>query len=287
MENIGNNGRFMAHGGSTLGSADAHGWLFRRCVDFLEHFKGEQKHEANFEVESAIEKSLKGLEHNFTRDSFEFNNPLETWMDTSFGNDDRNGIRIEIQALRLNIYKLISELSQNPKYKVMENILQMKTRTSFWNGKNIFDGSNDPTQRPNIFIAHYAYPGLLLQDEWQEGFENVLASLWLNWGGLATIDKKNPLFTDTYQGEGNKSYHRGDSWFWLNNLAGICMQKVNKNKFDGFVKKILAASTEEILWKNCIGCHAEVSSAKELSSFGCFNQAWSNAMFMELVEEVY
>jgi len=53
------------------------------------------------------------------------------------------------------------------------------------------------------------------------------------------------------------------------------------------LKKIINASTEDILWKGCIGCASEISSAKELSPTGCFSQAWSNAMYMEMIDEVF
>ena len=118
-------------------------------------------------------------------------------------------------------------------------------------------------------------------------FENSLKSLWLGWGGLSTIDINNKLFTDDHTGEINKSYHRGDSWFWLNNLAAIELNKINPKKFQNQIQKIISASTEDILWKGCIGCASELSSAKELKSQGCFNQAWSDAMYIEMVEEIF
>ncbi len=240
-----------------------------------------------YEIESSLEKSLNGLLKLRTRDNFEINDKLETWMDTEFGNDTREGVRIEIQALRLNMYKLMFELTQNHKYKVLENLLKNKVREKFWNGKILADGLNDFTIRPNTFIAAYTYPELLLNKEWEMCFDNALKVLWLNWGGLSTIDKNHPLYTDTSTGENPKSYHRGDSWFWINNLSAIVLNKINKIKFKKQIQKIIEASAEEILWKGCVGCHAELSSAKSLESKGCFNQAWSDAMFIEMVDEVF
>lgn len=249
--------------------------------------KENEYHHAVYEIESSLEKSLHGLLKFHTKDSFEVNSGKETWMDTDFGNDSRNGIRIEVQALRLNMYRLMFELTQNPKYKALENILKIKVREKFWNGKTLADGLNDSTIRPNVFIAAYAYPELLSNREWEACLGNALKSLWLGWGGMSTIDKKNPLFTAVSTGENPKSYHRGDSWFWLNNLAAIVLSRTNKGKFKKFIEKLIDASTEEILWKGCVGCHSELSPASELSSRGCFNQAWSNAMYMEMVEECF
>ena len=258
----------------------------KKCNSIIQK-KENECHKIIYDLESSLEKSLNGLLKFHTKDGLEFNEALETWMDTEFKNDNRKGVRIEIQALRLNMHELMFELTQNQKYKVLENILKSKVKEKFWNGKILADGLDDFTIRSNIFIAAYVYPELLTKGEWETCFDNALKSLWLDWGAVATIDKSNPLYTDTCTGEQNiKSYHRGDSWFWINNLAALVLYKLNKKKFNKSIKKIIEASTEEILWKGCIGCHSELSSAKELTSHGCFNQAWSNAMFIEMVDEV-
>ena len=258
----------------------------KRCNSMISR-KENEYYKLLYYIENSFEKSINGLLKFHTSDSFEFNGPKETWMDTEFGGDNRNGARIELQALRLNMYKLGFELTQNHKFKVLENTLKIKTKNKFWNGEVIADGLNDFTIRPNIFIAAYVYPEFLSNKEWEICFDNTLKSLWLEWGGLSTIDKDNNLFTDIDTGENVKSYHRGNSWFWLNNLAALVLNKINKNKFQKNIQKIISASTEDILWKGCIGCASELSHARELSSRGCFSQAWSNAMYVELIEEIY
>ena len=249
--------------------------------------KEDECHKLMYEIEANLEKSLHGLLKFHTKDNFEINNPKETWMDAEFGNDVRDGVRIEIQAFRLNMYKLIFDLTQNQKYRILENLLKNKVKSEFWNGKVLADGVNDFTVRPNIFIAAYAYPGLLTNKEWEICFDNALKALWLDWGGVSTIDKNHPLYTETSTGEDPKSYHRGDSWFWINNLVALTLNRINNKKFSKIIKKIINANTEEILWKGCIGCHAELSDAKQLSSKGCFNQAWSDAMYIEMIDEVF
>ena len=258
----------------------------RRCNSIINK-KEEGYHKVVYEIESSLEKSINGLLKFHTKDNFESNEPKETWMDTDYANDCRDGVRIEIQALRLKMYKLMFELSQNHKYKILEHTLRIKLRHKFWNGKILADGLNDFTARPNVFIAAYVYQELLSKKEWEECLDNLLAALWREWGGLSTIDKNNGLFTDTDSGEDVKSYHRGNSWFWINNLAALVLNRTNGKKFSEKIKKIIEASTDEILWKGCVGCHSELSSAKELTSSGCFSQAWSNAMYMEMIEEVF
>ncbi len=264
-----------------------------------------------------------------------YNLKLETWMDTGICDaridntdisssgkketiiDDREGFRIEIQALRLKMYSLMKELcnltndrEKYLEYKKLEEDTRQKVKKVFWEPPVLIDGvdigddndgKEDRTIRPNIFIAYYVYPELLIEEEWDDCFEHALKRLWLDWGGISTIDKKDKLFCNEYTGENNRSYHRGDSWFWLNCLAAICMHRLDKKlgKTIGFtndkhigkykiaVDKIIDACCEEILFKGFIGHHAELSSAKELRAEGCLCQAWSAAMFIELINEVY
>lgn len=84
----------------------------------------------------------------------------------------------------------------------------------------------------------------------------------------------------------NRSYHRGDSWFWINNLAAICMHRLDKKKYQQQIKFICEASMKDILFNGIPGHHAELSSASELRSEGCLSQAWSAATFIELVHEL-
>ena len=114
-----------------------------------------------------------------------------------------------------------------------------------------------------------------------------MKSLWLEWGGVSTIDKKNPEFHSISTGENPASYHCGDSWYWINNLAAICVNRLDKRLFRDYINKIINASTHEIIYLGIIGHHAELSSAKKQTAEGCLAQAWSAAMYIELVDELY
>ena len=171
--------------------------------------KENECHKMLYEMEGPLEKSINGILKFHTRDNFEINEKLETWMDTEAEEKEREGISIEIQALRLNMHRLMFELTQNHKYRALENILKIKVRSKFWNGKILADGLGDFTARPNAFIAAYAYPELLSQKEWEGCFENFMKNLWLEWGGLSTIDKNNRLFVDESTGEDIKAITGG------------------------------------------------------------------------------
>ncbi len=285
---------------SMLGSADGVGWVFKRVFDFLEILRQKSKFDEFITTEELmfikkkLRLSIERLLAVHTKDGLAANNALETWMDTGYKDDVRSGFRIELQALRLNMYKLMIYLcsitKNEPKYftySELEYVTHRKVKQSFWKKPVLLDGPDDSTIRPNIFLAYYVYPELLRRREWIACFDQALKSLWLDWGGLASIDKNHRYFVDEYTGEDNRSYHRGDSWFFINNLAAICMHRLDKKRYSGQIMKIVKASTEEILYRGIIGYHAEVSSAKEPRSEGCLAQAWSSATYIELIDEVF
>mgnify|MGYP006272932413 CR=1 FL=1 len=286
---------------SDLKSTDGTGWIFKRLGDFIDALEKEKELDtylSNKELKffkNKLKKCINDQIKNYTSDDLAINSEKETWMDTSGNtNDIRNGARIEVQALRLNMYQLLAKLSKLTndkrnlsKAKKLEKKLKEKVRKYFWNGEYLKDGKEDSTIRPNIFLAYYLYPNLLTKKEWITCFNTVLPKLWCKWGGLTTIDKNNPLYCPYHTGENNNSYHRGDSWYWINNIAAICMYRINHWKYHDYIEKIKEASTNEILWQGCIGAHTEISSAEKQESWGCLNQAWSNATYIELINELF
>ncbi len=271
--------RLHHYNGEPNASADGVGWSFFR----LSQTKLNKK-EKEF-VKKQLKQSIGLLLKYHSKDDFAVNYKLETWMDTG-EKDTRQGIRIEIQALRLAMYKFAYKLTKDKKYLELEYNLRKKVKKCFFNNNYLYDGLKDSTVRPNVFIAAYIYPELLTKTEWIACISKILPKLWFNWGGLSTIDRSNKLFKKHHTGENTDSYHRGDSWFWINNLAAIVMNKIDKKKFKKQIDNIIQASAYEILWKGLLGHHAELSSADKLKSQGCLCQAWSNAMFIELIDDI-
>jgi glycogen debranching enzyme len=278
--------------GSAIKSADSIGWYFKRLDDFISALRKDRQLSKYFKKSDLLflikrlEECVNNVFKNYTENNLVRNKNQETWMDSLFEGDGREGMRIEIQALRLEMYDFMYRLTENKIYKDMELKLKAKVKKEFWNGSYLEDGTGDNTIRPNVFIAAYIYPDLLSKEEWKRCFEKILPKLWLEWGGLATIDKNHSHFHDNHTGEDARSYHRGDSWFWLNNLAALVMFRLDYNRFRKYVDGILSASSEDILFKGFIGGHSELSSASSQKAQGCLNQAWSNAFFLELAEEI-
>jgi glycogen debranching enzyme len=215
-------------------------------------------------------------------------------MDTSVNGSNREGARVEIQALYLCALELkifLRKLS-NDKVEVSRfrhKLRKKKTliRAQLVKNKIIHDGFNngvlDATIRPNVFLAYYAYSGLAMKHQWEATFNHVLKDCFLEWGGVSSIGKSNSLFRDTYSGMTNESYHHGDSWFFVNNIAANVLYDFGSKHYKKEIKKIKEASIQELLYKGFIGYCAEVSSAKMLESRGCLSQAWSNATLLELL----
>ncbi|MBU4406324.1 MAG: hypothetical protein KKB24_01935 [Candidatus Altiarchaeota archaeon] len=252
-------------------NADSAGWLFKRIDDDLEIFTKKER--------ELIKRKLLDSIRNLDLSS----EPGKTWMDSVA----RGGKRIEVQALALNMHRLAFRLTGRKKYRKLEDGLRDSTRSRFWNGEILADGEGDFTVRPNIFIAAYVYPELLGREEWIRCLENSLPKLWLEWGGLSSIDKNDGRFRAEHTGENPESYHNGDSWYWLNNLAALVMHRIDAERFGVYIDGILAASTRDILSRGAIGHHSEISSASRETAAGCRVQAWSAALYLELVEELF
>ena len=263
---------------------DGWGWLLRQANNFS--FKRKL-------LLAVIEEFIKaGREHSPDDGQCFFHHPRATWMDSI----DRATCAVEIQSLLLNAYRLASAQyefwGKKFFYDNQEKDGRQYLKDNLWNGEELADGLHDNqtadfTIRPNVFLAALAYPKLLTRTEWQKCFENILPKLWLSWGGLATLDKQNRNFRTEHTGELSLSYHQGDSWFFLNNLAGLMLVEINKKKFMPYIEKIIKASAHDILWQGIVGHHSELSSAKNLQAEGCLSQAWSAAFYLELLKKLY
>lgn len=279
--------------GGALNSADATGWVVQRLWDLTELLDKDGQLRLYFtkneieQIVSKVEGIIDEVTKNFAREGLVQNDALETWMDTKFANDVRAGARIEIQALQIACYKFLLKMTGKKFYAALADNAIKNIRKRLFNERFLLDGADDETIRPNIFIAYYAAPEILDRSEWGMAFDYALRALWDYWGGLATIDKSNKLFCNESTGQDTKSYHRGDSWFWINNLSAICLYKYDKKRYKREIEKILEASTDEILFHGCVGHHSELSSSEDLKAEGCWAQAWSAAMFIELIHELF
>lgn len=269
---------------SELGSADGIGWFATRMLELLQQAVFTKR-----EMESLFDTLLNQKEHlenNYLRDDLIWNAPLETWMDTGMDIDKRDGACIEIQLLHQKVNDLLAELARHTTrvYQPVDRLPMIRQR--FFNGEclrdRITNDGQDDTVRPNLFFAYYLYPELLSQEEWTTTFSTAIKKLWTAWGGFTTIQTDSPLFHIEYTGQNNYSYHRGDVWYFVNNIAALCLHRCDPERFRPYVETIHKASAREILFSGALGHAAEISSAKQPESQGCLMQAWSAATFIEL-----
>ena len=275
-----------------LPSADATGWLFVRFYDFVAATKHKNVFGDYFDELEAQEivvflEVLHAQLRERMKDGLVYSSKNETWMDTSFNDEGREGFCIEIQALMLRASQILYEFTGRKEYQDIEKELKKHVKKKFFRKGNLIDhispdGTEKNTMRPNVFIANYVYPQLLSKSQWEKVFDSHLESLWLKWGGLSSIDVKSDLFISEHTGETNESYHRGDSWYYINCMAGICMHKLHSKKYKQKINKIIQACQED-LEEGVVGSISEVSSASHRSSFGCLSQSWSLAMYIELL----
>ena len=255
-------------------AADAAGWLFLRLGELsvrdLRAIDPDAQHTVPQAVARWRTERLRGF--------FLENAPQETWMD-SIG---RDGARIEIQALLLGAYRLAGKVTKDDSWRILEFETRDAVRRAFWNGEVLKDGVYDPVVRPNLFLAAYAYPELLSPRDWGMCFETALEKLWLPWGGVSTIERGDSRYEGYSTGENPKSYHNGDSWFYVNNIAALAMHRIHARRFGPYVKKILAASARDIMSAQALGSASELSSAEKFMPAGAWSQAWSASTYLEL-----
>jgi glycogen debranching enzyme len=215
---------------------------------------------------------------------------------TSYNDEGRVGFRVEIQALYYALYDSIIFIERLVKSPFTNEIISeqkrftKKFRETFIvnnfsgyliDGKN-FENHTDRTFRPNVFLAAYLAPDLLTKKEWNIVFDSHLKNLYLPWGGLSTIGHDNSLYQPTYTGQDNRSYHRGDSWYFVNNIAAIVMDKFGSQKYQTQVRSIEHASARDCVELGFIGHCSEVSSSSFQEAQGSMAQAWSASTFLEL-----
>jgi len=293
LKNVYYNGKVYAKlGEKSHFSIDALPWLFNR-VSYMIRFS-DKKNIADYFLTKHFISLFKGSVINTAdlinkflgKSHMIYSLPHETWMDSTYGNDTREGFNIEVQAMYLYLNKLAYALTKDEFYKEKEREMRTEVVNNFFNGEILYDNLNTKLIRPNVFIAYYFYPELLSHLQWKRVFNSAIKALWLEWGGFSTIDKNSDLYTPFHTGEYPESYHRGDSWYFLNNIAAIAMYKLDRTIYSSYIADIISAGTKEILWMNSVGSAAELSSAGTQTSQGAFNQAWSNATYIELIKEI-
>jgi hypothetical protein len=272
--------RFYNPEQNELQSADALGWLANRIMKIDEKYKLPE--DFKMDIIKGYELAALNLIQKRTENDLAVSYKNETWMDSL----EREKHCLEVQACRYNIYDLLHKFTGNDQYKILKDDLKNKIIEKFYQDDIIKDCENDNTIRPNIFIIAYLMPDLLDKEAWEKCFDKILPKLYLNWGGISSVDMTSDKFIPKNTGENSASYHNGNSWYWINNLTALVLYKLNAHKYSSYINGIMEASTNEILYFGITGHHSEISSAEKQTSSGCQAQLWSSAMYLEVFEEM-
>ncbi|MDA3856014.1 MAG: hypothetical protein PF569_07160 [Candidatus Woesearchaeota archaeon] len=278
-------------------SPDACFWLAKRFEDFIFHLdKNLRLNDVlkKEELEIVFYKFLNSF-HKLVENYWDKDNELlkvkfgDSWMDTI---DVDFPLDIQVQFLSMVSFlivlgTLIGKKSEVSELADFESLLKGKIRVTYFRSGVLYGEAYSDKIDSNVFLAYYFYPDLFLQSDWEQIFDNSLAHLWNSWGGVSTISKKDKRYKDDYTGENNLSYHLGDSWFWINNIAAIVMYDLNEKKFRPYISKIMMASTNDILKYGSIGFGSEISSSSKQKAEGNFSQMWSSSTYLEMIDKVF
>lgn len=281
----------------SLMSFDGCFWIAKRLGDLIFRLDEENLLGKVFSMEE-LEFAYKKLNLVFNRlvkSSWDFENELvkvkdgDSWMDTihiDFPLD------IQVQFLEYSSFmavlsSMLGKQEDATRFLDLENLMREKIRSAYFRNGHLYNEAYQDKVTSNVFLAYYLYPDLFLQNDWEIIFDNTLNHLRTSWGGISSLSKKDSNYKENYTGENDDSYHCGDSWFWINNVAAIAMADLNEKKYRREITKILVSSTNDILKFGAIGFASEISSASKQKSEGCFAQLWSSSTFIEMVDKLF
>lgn len=205
-----------------------------------------------------------------------------TWMDTI----GREGYCIDTQCGLSLALEMLHTLTKKEIFHREKVKLVGKIRQNYWTGTHLCDRLNDPTKRPNVFLTYLLQPDLLPKERWITCFETVLKACKNPWGGLSSIDREHTLFQPGSTGQDNRSYHNGDSWFFVNNLAAVALYRLDKIRFAQTIRDLVSSSTDEVLWEHKLGYPGEIASSEKLESYGCGLQGFSGGGYLFMIEQL-
>jgi hypothetical protein len=272
-------GELPTYQGAGTTCADGLGWL---CLLIREMGTDSLPSGLRAQLTSFLIEAEAGLRQRATPEGFIISGHNATWMDTI----GRAGVRVEIQAMYALLLELIAALTGETNWSETRTAFLSQVRDSFWVAPVLSDGQGDATVRPNTFLAYLFASDLLDKTSWEMAFTHTLSRLATPWGGLTSLDTSHPDFQKESTGQDNRSYHQGDSWFFINNLAAVVLYRFDKERYKKAISEILGSSTEEILWKHTAGQAGEIASAHSGTSWGCGTQAFSAGTYLFLTREL-
>lgn len=192
------------------------------------------------------------------------------WMQSA----DRFGALIENQAYYAKILDVLSLLTDDDMYEFKKKRLTRAVRDKL-DGAYVLDKKDSLETRPNNFITAFLAPELFRKDDWQKTFDVVLkeGELWQSWGGLTTLGQSDPSYNPERDGE---------SWFFINNMAGIVLSKLDSEKYADKIQAILRSSAENASWQEHSGrpCEVTLTADKQIKVQGLYGLSLATYIYL-------
>ncbi len=272
-------------------------WLAKRFADFIFSLDKQHKLEKTFskkEIEQIYDKFNFSF-NKIIKTSWDFENELvkvkngDSWMDTievQFPLDIQAQF-LEFTSTLATLAAMLGKVEDAKRFLDLENLLRKKIRQTYFRNGTLYAEAFRDRVDSNVFLTYYTYPDLFLSEDWEKIFDVTLMHLRTTWGGIASLSNKDSAFQPNYTGENNASYHNGDSWYWINNVAAIAMNDLNEKKYRRDIAKILSSSTKDILTLGTVGFGSEISSVSAQKAQGCMAQMWSTATYIEMIDKLF
>ena len=185
----------------------------------------------------------------------------------------REGSLIENQSFYAKILDVLTVLTDDDMYEFKKKRLIRAVRENL-DGAYLLDRKNSLEVRSNSFIAAFFAPELFKSTDLENTFDASLqkGELWLAWGGLTTLSKSDVNYSD----------NDGESWFFVNNIAGIVLHRLDKDKYADKIQKILRASAESIRWQEHVGrpCEVVLTSDKQIKVQGLYGLTLATFIYL-------
>ncbi len=281
----------------SFSSPDSCFWLARRVEDFIYSLDERNlldKYLTSGELK-IIYKKLNLIFNRVIKNNWDSQKELikvkdgDSWMDTI---PLTYPLDIQVQFIAFvstlaDLSAILHESEDTKRFLDLEDSLKHRIRSSYFRDGKLYNEISNEDVTSNVFLAYYLYPNLFLREDWELIFDKTLREIRTHWGGVSTLSRKHPDFKDEYSGENNISYHRGDSWFWINNIVAIVLNDINEKKYRRDISKIVQSSTQDILKMGTLGFGSEISSAKNQLAQGAQAQLWSSSTYIEMVHKLF
>ena len=223
-----------------------------------------------------------------------------TWMDVKFDGfavTPRYGKAVEINALWFNALNFAQECVErfedtSTNYQTLITQVETSFQKTFWNEQAGYcydfvtpDSTNDDIRCNQIFAVSLPYSPLTKEQQ-QKVFNITYQQLYTP-VGLRSLSREHADYKGQYYGSimaRDVAYHQGTVWAWPMGAFIDAAIKVTGSK--GFAEKLLIGMKQHFYYEAGVHGISEIFDGDApFTARGCFNQAWSVAETLRVVDK--